>query len=248
MENNWYVYRHRRLDNFSIFYVGIGKSANFFRAHSKSQRSVWWKNIIKSNEYSVEVLYQYLSKEEACELEVLLISEYKRKDCCGGTLVNMTDGGEGSSGHLHSEESKKKISNSNRGKHSFFGEDNHNFGKKRSIEANSKQGETMRGKKRTEDSKKKQSETVKKQYEEGKVHPQLGSKKTEEQLQKISEYTSGSNNPRAKKVIDTETGIVYGCIKEAAEYLCINSGTLRSYLNPNNNNKNKTNLKYYEIK
>jgi len=99
------VYRHRRLDNNQIFYVGIGKEEK--RAYSKSGRSGWWRNITKNIKYKVEVLIRDLSWEDSCELEVLLIKEYGRQDIDTGILINLTDGGEGTSGAKPSETTRK---------------------------------------------------------------------------------------------------------------------------------------------
>lgn len=53
----------------------------------------------------------------------------------------------------------------------------------------------------------------------------------------------GANNRLSKKVIDTSTGIVYSCIREAAEVLGHGHSTLRSRLN--GGLKNTTTLKYF---
>ena len=86
------VYRHRRLDTFEVFYIGIGKTEK--RAYSKKSRNKWWKNIILKTEYSVEIIIEDISWKEAQEVEVLLISEYGRRDLGLGNLVNLTNGGE----------------------------------------------------------------------------------------------------------------------------------------------------------
>ena len=90
------VYRHRRLDTFEVFYIGIGKTEK--RAYSKKNRNKWWKNIILKTEYSVEIIIEDVSWKEAQEVEVLLISEYGRRDLGLGNLVNLTNGGEGTQG------------------------------------------------------------------------------------------------------------------------------------------------------
>jgi group I intron endonuclease len=244
MLNNWYVYRHRRLDNFNIFYVGIGKTTNFGRAFSKNQRSFWWKNVTKTTEYAVEILCINLAKEEASELEQFLIKEYGRKDLGLGNLINMTDGGDGAFGRPHTPESKAKISSSNKGREGKFGKDNPNYGKKHSEESLLKMSKIKTGKIRTESSKKKQSENLIKQYLLGKEHPLKGKKLTDLERRIISDNTKGGKNPRAREVIDVESGIVYSCIKEAAEAFGIEPNNLRRYLNPNSSRKNKTNLKY----
>ena len=134
------VYRHRRLDTNEIFYVGIGKSK--YRATNKSKRSEFWKRITNKTDYSVEIIAKVETWELACELEQFLIQEYGRKDLGTGTLVNMTDGGEGMFGHKHSEETKLKMSKVNRGK-------------KFSKETKLKMSEAHKGKKMSEEAKSK---------------------------------------------------------------------------------------------
>jgi hypothetical protein len=87
------VYRHRRLDTNEVFYVGMG--CNTKRAHSKRNRSVYWVNIVKKAGYVVEILCENISQKEAFDLEIMLISEYGRKDLNNGLLCNLTAGGEG---------------------------------------------------------------------------------------------------------------------------------------------------------
>jgi group I intron endonuclease len=244
MDDVWYVYRHRRLDSNTIFYVGIGKASRFFRAYSKAQRSKWWKSVINICNYEVEILAKNLTKTDACELECFLIKEYGRKDLKLGTLVNMTDGGDGGLGKKHSEETRLKISTSNKGKKGMLGEENPSWRKKKNPNSLIKQSLTMKGRVRSEASKEKQSKTLVEQYKLGKVHPLKGRVLSLEEKERISIQTTGGNNPTAKKVVDITTGVTYSCIKEAAEFLGIRPNNLRRYLNPNNNRKNKTNLKY----
>jgi hypothetical protein len=105
------VYRHRRLDTNEVFYVGIGKHR--YRARSTHNRNKWWRSITNKVNYNVEIVWEGDCYEEAKELECLLIKEYGRKDMKCGTLVNLTDGGEGSKGFKHSEYSKGLISKNN---------------------------------------------------------------------------------------------------------------------------------------
>lgn len=107
--NDNYVYRHRRLDTNEIFYVGIGKGRKY-RAFDKIRRNDFWKNIITKSEYEINIVADYLDRESACELEELLIKEYGRRDLGLGTLVNLTDGGDG--GTNWSQEMKDRISKS----------------------------------------------------------------------------------------------------------------------------------------
>lgn len=107
IENNTCVYRHRRLDTNKIFYIGIG---NKKRPYISKGRNKYWKNITNKINYTIEIIAENLSWENACELEELLIFEYGRKDLNLGDLVNMTDGGEGAIGYKHLEETKLSIS------------------------------------------------------------------------------------------------------------------------------------------
>ena len=108
------VYRHRRLDTNEVFYVGIGTKAR--RPYSKSGRNKHWYNITNKTDYLVEILIKGITHEEAKELEVLLISEYGRKDLGTGMLVNLTEGGEGTKGFLVSKETRDKLSKIHKGK------------------------------------------------------------------------------------------------------------------------------------
>ena len=91
-----YVYRHIRIDKNEPFYIGIGKDDTYKRAYqsSKTKRSDFWHNIA-SKGYDVEILMDNLTWEQACEKEKEFISIYGRKDLGQGSLVNLTNGGDG---------------------------------------------------------------------------------------------------------------------------------------------------------
>jgi hypothetical protein len=107
------VYTHTRLDTSQVFYVGIGLEEK--RAYQKKFRNSHWKNIAKKHGYSVSILHKDISWEDACEIEKSLISKYKRK-CDGGSLCNITIGGDGVVGVAWTEDHKRKISEGNKGK------------------------------------------------------------------------------------------------------------------------------------
>jgi hypothetical protein len=104
------IYRHIRLDNNDVFYIGIGKTK--YRAYSKEGRNKYWHNIVNKTGYEVQILKKDLDYSDAKELEKILISYYGRNDKGLGTLANMTDGGEGTIGRKDSEDTlnKKRIS------------------------------------------------------------------------------------------------------------------------------------------
>lgn len=115
-DNKSYVYRHTKAGTSEVFYIGIGQTPKYKRAYDKRNRTSHWKNINKKYGTDVEIIAENLSWEDACELEILLISEYGRKDLEKGTLVNLTDGGEGALGNIHTEEWKKARSEEMKGK------------------------------------------------------------------------------------------------------------------------------------
>jgi hypothetical protein len=112
----WNVYRHIRLDKNEPFYIGIGKTK--YRAKSKYNRSIFWHRIVSKTDYEIDILFDNLTWEQAKEKEKEFIKLYGRKDLGNGSLVNMTDGGDGSSGLSipRNEEWIEKISKSQKGK------------------------------------------------------------------------------------------------------------------------------------
>lgn len=115
MKKQAYLYSHTRLDTNEVFYIGIGIIKNYKRAYqSNKSRNIFWKNIVNKTKYEVKIIADNLNWQEACELEKKLIKQIGRKDLGLGTLVNLTDGGDGNVGM--SQEIKDKISNSLKGK------------------------------------------------------------------------------------------------------------------------------------
>lgn len=110
-----YVYRHIRLDKNEPFYIGIGSDKKYKRAFEKTRRNKMWYDVINKTDYEVDILIDGLSWEQACEKEKEFIKLYGRKDINNGSLVNMTDGGDGTNGMIMSEEWRKNKSNSLKG-------------------------------------------------------------------------------------------------------------------------------------
>ena len=109
MKLNKVVYRHIRLDTNEVFYVGIGSKK---RPYAKGSRSKWWKRIVNKSDYRVDILFTDLSWEAAEIKEIEFIKLYGRKDLKKGTLVNMTDGGEGKTNSVTSATKLKMKMNS----------------------------------------------------------------------------------------------------------------------------------------
>lgn len=112
----YYLYRHIRLDTGEPFYIGIGTKRDcknfkptYERAFETKQRGSFWKNIVNKTDYEVEILLESDDYKFIKQKEIEFIALYKRKDCCDGILVNLTDGGEGVLGNIQTEETKQKM-------------------------------------------------------------------------------------------------------------------------------------------
>lgn len=115
-ERTGYLYRHVRLDTGEVFYVGIGFDNDFKRSRNTHNRNSFWKNIIDKTDYQIDIMLYDISKSLLFDKEKEFIALYGRRDLGHGTLVNLTNGGEGTLGSKLSEEHKLKISKSHLGK------------------------------------------------------------------------------------------------------------------------------------
>lgn len=107
----YYIYLHKTLDTNVPFYIGKGKGK---RAYVTRGRSLHWKNTVSKHGYSIEFLETGLTPEEAVEREMFWIAKHGRKDLKRGTLVNFTDGGEGTHGRIIAEHVKKAVAEANK--------------------------------------------------------------------------------------------------------------------------------------
>lgn len=106
----FYTYAHYKPDN-SVFYIGKGQRR---RAWSKKNRNPYWCNVVaKNGEPKVEVLAHWATEEEAFEHEKFLIWCFRDMGC---SMANITNGGEGSSGLVHTDAVKEKIRSLHKGK------------------------------------------------------------------------------------------------------------------------------------
>jgi hypothetical protein len=102
-EYTGYIYKHLTEDRVP-FYIGIGNQSEknilkgkYPRAHSKWKRNHDWKRVFRKNpNYIIEIIIDQIPYNDALINEIKLIKFYGRKDKKEGTLVNWTDGGEGS--------------------------------------------------------------------------------------------------------------------------------------------------------
>ena len=200
----YYTYAYLREDG-TPYYIGKGQGN---RAYRRSKKRI---NPPKDKSRII-YLKQNLTEEEAFRHEIYMIAVFGRKDLGTGILRNRSDGGEGVSGLIHSEETKIKLSESHKG------EKNHNYGKTFSEETRKKLSETHKGKfswnygkTHSEETKAKMSEVKK-----GKTHSEESRRKmseakknqSEESRRKMSEaHKANKTKPPSRKgvILSEET-------------------------------------------
>jgi len=108
--NIYYVYAYLRSKDSKTakagtpYYIGKGKGNRAFDSHRKGS-----KGIATPADKSMTVMVeQNLTELGALAIERRMIAWYGRKDSGTGILLNLTDGGEGASGAIRSEETRAK--------------------------------------------------------------------------------------------------------------------------------------------
>jgi hypothetical protein len=193
--NDYYTYAYLREDK-TPYYIGKGRGK---RIYSKNRA-------IKPPKDKSRILFlkKNLTEAEAFKHEVYMIFVLGRKNLGTGILRNLTNGGEGTSGHIKSEKCKKKIGEAHIGK-------THTEEWKKAI------SEKLSGRTHTEEAKKKMSVA-----KSGENHPLFG-----------VPGKTGALNPRSKAIIVIEldgTQRHYGGIRETARDLIIDRSSLCRYL------------------
>ena len=117
LHNDYYTYAYLREDK-TPYYIGKGRGR---RIYSKSK-------VIKPPDDKSRIIFlkKNLTEEEAFKHEIYMIAIFGRKDLGTGILRNLTNGGEGASGAVRSEEWKKARLKAMSGK--FAGAKNPMFG------------------------------------------------------------------------------------------------------------------------
>jgi len=111
-----YLYRHIRTDKNIPFYIGIGVDNNYYRSKSKKSRNDHWNKIVNKTSYEIEILFEHDDYSFIKEKEIEFIALHGRSDLGLGSLCNLTNGGDGCLGLIHSDEAKLKMSIPNKGK------------------------------------------------------------------------------------------------------------------------------------
>ena len=140
----FYTYEHTRNDTGAVFYVGKGRGRRAGSIHGRNQ---YWKRIVaKAGGFAVRIIADGLDEEVAHLVEVERIDQCRR---IGMRLANITNGGDGASGCVPSQETRQKMRMAHIGKPSPM------RGKKSSAETKAKLSAIHAGKPKSEKHKRK---------------------------------------------------------------------------------------------
>jgi hypothetical protein len=195
----YYTYAYLREDG-TPYYIGKGKGRRAFLRHS---------GFYPPSKERILFLKINLTEEQAFKHEIYMISIFGRKDLGTGILHNKTNGGDGCSGKIMTEQD---IQNRRKGR---LGKPLSESHKRKIAEANTGTPKTMTEKRR-------QSDIEKGLRARGKPKQ----KHSDETKRKISDATQGrvpwnkglkgvQKNPRARKLC--YNGMVYDSIKDAVK-------------------------------
>jgi hypothetical protein len=199
--SRFYTYAYLREDR-TPYYIGKGTGRRIYQSTGRPCNK-------PKDKSRIIFLKQNLTEEEAFKHEIYMIAVFGRKDLETGILYNRTNGGDGTSGHICSEETRKKLSKVQKGK--ILSEEHRKKiskslkGRKISEETRKKLSISLKGKAgfpgmlnktHTEKTKEKMSEVKKgdKNHFYGKSH-------SEETKRKISESKKNKTNTKATKEI-----------------------------------------------
>lgn len=105
--NIYYVYAYLRKSDNTPYYIGKGKGNRAFKKHVGVS--------VPDDKSKIIILEKNLTEIGALALERRYIRWWGRKDIGTGILINRTEGGDGSSGCILSEETKRKMSLARKG-------------------------------------------------------------------------------------------------------------------------------------
>lgn len=155
--NNYYTYAYLREDG-TPYYIGKGKGNRKSVLHKGRKNKI---TIHVPTEDKIIILKENLTEEQAFKHEKYMIFVFGRKDIGTGILRNMSDGGEGASGHKKSIKWKKQQSARMKENNPMFNRENiekmrqSKIGHKQSKETIEKRIRHIKGSKMSEEAKEK---------------------------------------------------------------------------------------------
>ena len=186
------IYCYIDKENDKIVYVGKDSNIDKNQRHRQhlapsNYNAQPINRILQSNpdRYKYQALWEIddCTDNHLNQMEIFYIKKYDSQ-------FNFTEGGDGVSGFRHSEETRKKMSESQKG------ENNPMYGKT----TRKKMSEARKGKTHSLKTRKKMSESKK-----GENNPMYGKTHSEETRKKMSESRKGENNPMYGKTHSEET-------------------------------------------
>lgn len=239
-------------------YVGQHKSETYDKKYYGSGTII--RRIIKKRKDTLRnyVLEWCDTLEHLNESEMRWI-EYFREEFGEENCYNLCDGGDGTKGHKLSEETKRKLSDGNKG-HTLTEETKRKLseslkGHQVTEQTRRKIGDKNKGSIRTEEQRKLISERTKEAMNRSDVkekfikgiktyyethEPKKGWKPSEETRRKWSEIRKGKNmgenNKSSVKVKNTETGQIWDCIRECADFYGVTRKVIYDWLKKGKNN------------
>lgn len=169
--SGFYIYAYLRKSDLTPYYIGKGKGERAWQRHSQC-------NAQPPKDHSkIVIMESNLTELGALALERFYIRWYGRKDSGTGILRNLTDGGDGVTGIIRSEETLKRMSESQSGDKHWF------YGKKHSAETKEKISQMKIGKARkpfSDEHKQKMKDS-----KCGKNNPMFGKTQSEETKEKL---------------------------------------------------------------
>lgn len=223
--NRHYVYAHRRSDTGEIFYVGKGsirprqRTVSYERAYATHPRNKAWKRLVKECGFEVEILAHFKTDALAQEFEMAEIQRLGRADLGTGTLLNMTDGGDGHANIVVSDDLRlKRSKNASAPRSEAWVKSISSARKRTGNNGLVKQGDSL-------------PEAWRQAIAAGQRGPN-----------NYMRGRSGEKHPRARKVVNVDTGMIYPSVCAAAEAEGFNMKSLHNCLS--GHRKNTTPLRF----
>ncbi len=197
----YFTYLHRRNDSNEVFYIGKGCGR---RINDRNNRNKHWNNIVAKHGFTYEKIAEWKEEKDAFLHEVFLIDCFRSMGC---KLANLSNGGEGGS-YPKTESHRKNLSLAKKG-----------------VPNPKMLGELNPAK--SKESRKKRSIAMKKYYANGGTNSMSGKKRPDLTIRNKNKENAryGVNHPKSRAIsVGDKT---FESLMEAANFLGINSGTLR---------------------
>lgn len=213
MVNEFYVYCHRKKTNGECFYIGKGKG---YRHSCKTSRNQHWYNVVNKHGFTSEILINGISETKAFELEYLICEQIGYNN-----LVNIREE-KGWGGYSHSYETKKKMSNSHKGKSKPW------VAKYRTGFKDSKEIRLKKSQPKTEEHKKNLSKSLKGLLKGREITWDVGRKKGQKSnynySKRVMDYSNAGSKGKKLYQKDMEGNLIkiWNNKKQASEVLNLN--------------------------